>query len=273
MKKFLFGLCLALAASAACAQKFEGLAKTPQMGWNSWNKFACNVNEQMIRETADAMVSSGMKDAGYLYVNIDDCWHGERDAQGLHPSERRAFSVRHEGAGGLRACEGPEVRHLFGCRLENLRRQARQPRLRIPGRADLRGVGHRLSQVRLVRHQRPQGRGRVSHDARSAAQGRQAGAVLAVRVGRQQTLGLGQARRALVAHHRRHLGLLRLREGPRHLAIARRAADPRPAGRPARARGARSLERRRHDGGRQRRNDASTRTARISRSGRCSPRR
>ena len=88
MKKYLFGLCLALAASASHAQKFDGLAKTPQMGWNSWNKFACNVNEQMIRETADAMVSSGMKDAGYLYVNIDDCWHGERDPRGFiqpHP--------------------------------------------------------------------------------------------------------------------------------------------------------------------------------------------
>ena len=87
-------LCLALAAAAAHAQKFEGLAKTPQMGWNSWNKFACNVNEQMIRETADAMVSSGMKDAGYLYVNIDDCWHGERDAQGFIQPQRRALSRR-----------------------------------------------------------------------------------------------------------------------------------------------------------------------------------
>jgi alpha-galactosidase len=65
------------------AQKFAGLANTPQMGWNSWNKFGCNVSEQLIRETADALVSSGMKDAGYQYVNIDDCWHGERDARGF----------------------------------------------------------------------------------------------------------------------------------------------------------------------------------------------
>src|SRR5678816_2952614 len=85
--KILCGVLGALTASVAFAQKFEGLAKTPQMGWNSWNKFACNVNEQMIRETADAMVKSGMKDAGYLYVNIDDCWHGERDAKGfIHPN-------------------------------------------------------------------------------------------------------------------------------------------------------------------------------------------
>src|ERR1022692_3078952 len=47
------------------------LARTPPMGWNSWNKFACNVSEQLIRDTADAMVSSGMQAAGYEYVVID----------------------------------------------------------------------------------------------------------------------------------------------------------------------------------------------------------
>jgi len=52
------------------------------MGWNSWNKFACNVSEQLIRETADAMISTGMHAAGYQYVNIDDCWQVSRDAQG-----------------------------------------------------------------------------------------------------------------------------------------------------------------------------------------------
>jgi alpha-galactosidase len=50
------------------------------MGWNSWNKFACNVSEDMIKSMADAVVSSGMKDAGYVYVNIDDCWQVSRDA-------------------------------------------------------------------------------------------------------------------------------------------------------------------------------------------------
>jgi alpha-galactosidase len=72
------------------SQKFHGLALTPPMGWNTWNKFACNVNEQMIRDMADSMVSSGMKDAGYLYINIDDCWHGERDSLGfIHPDPAR----------------------------------------------------------------------------------------------------------------------------------------------------------------------------------------
>jgi len=52
------------------------------MGWNSWNKFACNVNEALVRGAADAMVSSGMRDTGYVYVVIDDCWQGKRDASG-----------------------------------------------------------------------------------------------------------------------------------------------------------------------------------------------
>ena len=74
---------LLLAPSAVSAQKFDSLAATPPMGWNSWNHFACDVNEELIRSTAEAMVSSGMRDAGYQYVNIDDCWHGERDEMGF----------------------------------------------------------------------------------------------------------------------------------------------------------------------------------------------
>ncbi len=70
--------------------KYKGLALTPPMGWNSWNKFACNVDENLIRQTADAMVSSGMKAAGYEYINIDDCWHGDRDSLGfIHPNPKR----------------------------------------------------------------------------------------------------------------------------------------------------------------------------------------
>jgi len=81
---------LCLFAVTINAQKFEDLAKTPPMGWNSWNKFACNVSEELIRQTADAMIASGMKDAGYIYVNIDDCWHGKRDSLGfIHPDPER----------------------------------------------------------------------------------------------------------------------------------------------------------------------------------------
>jgi alpha-galactosidase len=59
-----------------------GLARTPPMGWNSWNHFAEAVDDATVRETADAMASSGMAAAGYVYVNIDDTWEGGRDTQG-----------------------------------------------------------------------------------------------------------------------------------------------------------------------------------------------
>ena len=76
-----FTLLLAGAQTNALAVG-NGLARTPPMGWNSWNKFACNVSEQLIKEIADAMVASGMKKAGYQYVNIDDCWQVSRDSAG-----------------------------------------------------------------------------------------------------------------------------------------------------------------------------------------------
>ena len=67
-----------------------GLAMTPPMGWNTWNHFACNIDETLIRQSADAMVSTGMRDAGYQFLVIDDCWHGERDAHGdIQPDSKR----------------------------------------------------------------------------------------------------------------------------------------------------------------------------------------
>ena len=65
------------------------LAATPPMGWNSWNHFAEKVNDADVRAAADALVSTGMRDAGYIYVNIDDTWQGQRDAQGvLHANSK-----------------------------------------------------------------------------------------------------------------------------------------------------------------------------------------
>jgi alpha-galactosidase len=78
---------LLLIVHTGYGQKFENLAPAPPMGWNSWNKIACDVNEKVIREAADAMVASGMKDAGYTYIVIDDCWHGERDSLGFIQSD------------------------------------------------------------------------------------------------------------------------------------------------------------------------------------------
>ncbi len=63
--------------------KYNGMAKTPPMGWNSWNKFRNQVSDKMVREMADAIVKTGMRDAGYIYVNIDDTWESAaRDAAG-----------------------------------------------------------------------------------------------------------------------------------------------------------------------------------------------
>jgi alpha-galactosidase len=77
-------LCIAVFNfSPAKAQKFDNLAQTPPMGWNSWNKFACDgINEKIIREVADAMAASGMQQAGYQYIVIDDCWQTGRDSAG-----------------------------------------------------------------------------------------------------------------------------------------------------------------------------------------------
>lgn len=89
-KLYLVNFCilLALASTLATAQSVS-LAATPPMGWNSWNHFAANVTDADVRAAADAMVANGMKDAGYIYVNIDDSWEGQRDAQGnIHSNSR-----------------------------------------------------------------------------------------------------------------------------------------------------------------------------------------
>ena len=72
------------------AQK-KMLAATPPMGWNSWNKFGCDVSEKLIKQTADIIVSSGMKDAGYEYIIIDDCWQVSRDSAGNIIADPKRF--------------------------------------------------------------------------------------------------------------------------------------------------------------------------------------
>lgn len=74
------------------AQKFQDLALTPPMGWNSWNTFQTNINEKLVKDIADVMVSSGMKDAGYSYIVLDDGWMAkERDSNGNLVSDPQKF--------------------------------------------------------------------------------------------------------------------------------------------------------------------------------------
>jgi alpha-galactosidase len=102
MKKLLFLSAFILCILSAKAQtnntpkpvsdaEFMALAPTPPMGWNSWNKFGCNVSEKLICGMADAMVSSGMKDVGYQYIVIDDCWQVGRDADGNIIADKDRF--------------------------------------------------------------------------------------------------------------------------------------------------------------------------------------
>jgi alpha-galactosidase len=88
MRRVVFGFALLFVVSSVRAQS-PGQAPTPPMGWNSWNHFAEKVTEADVKSAADALVASGMRDAGYVYVNIDDTWEGKRDAQGvLHTNEK-----------------------------------------------------------------------------------------------------------------------------------------------------------------------------------------
>jgi alpha-galactosidase len=88
---FAIGCGLARAEQQLKPREPNGLALTPPMGWNSWNAYGCDISEATVRKQADAMVSSGMKAAGYSYVVVDDCWHGRRDAAGIIESDPVRF--------------------------------------------------------------------------------------------------------------------------------------------------------------------------------------
>jgi alpha-galactosidase len=113
-------LIVMLSVNQVSAQKFENLALTPPMGWNSWNVFQTNINEKMIKEIADAMVSSGMQKAGYTYLVLDDGWMAmERDKKGdlvadpkKFPNGMKALSDYVHGKGlkfGLYNCAGTKT--------------------------------------------------------------------------------------------------------------------------------------------------------------------
>ena len=82
-------LAAAVLAASPCVAADLSPAATPPMGWNSWNHFAAKIDDATVRAQADAMVASGMRDAGYRYINIDDTWEGQRDASGvIHPNAK-----------------------------------------------------------------------------------------------------------------------------------------------------------------------------------------
>ncbi|MFL5298416.1 MAG: glycoside hydrolase family 27 protein [Phenylobacterium sp.] len=82
-------LAAALASASPAAAAPANVAATPPMGWNSWNHFEAKIDDATVRAQADAMVASGMRDAGYRYINIDDTWEGKRDAAGvIHPNAK-----------------------------------------------------------------------------------------------------------------------------------------------------------------------------------------
>ena len=76
-------MALSVVFLSSCLAQNSKVAATPPMGWNSWNHFAKDVSDPIVRAQADAMVGSGMRDAGYVYINIDDTWEGERDSSGI----------------------------------------------------------------------------------------------------------------------------------------------------------------------------------------------
>ena len=91
-------VCAAALAARRCAALQNGLARTPPLGWSSWNAFGCGIDEEIIRGTADAMRDRGLLAAGYTYLNVDDCWAAaERDGQGQLQANASSFP------GGMRA--------------------------------------------------------------------------------------------------------------------------------------------------------------------------
>ncbi len=82
MKRMMLLLVAYIFIALVPARSLEsGLARTPPMGWINWNKFGCDVSEKLIKETAGAMVTSGMRDARYQCLVIDDCWQVSRDGE------------------------------------------------------------------------------------------------------------------------------------------------------------------------------------------------
>ena len=102
------------------------LSKTPPMGFNTWNTFGENINEQLIKETADKMVELGLRDCGYEYLVIDDCWSKRERDPGKDSPRRGEVPPRDESSQRLCSQQGAQVRHVFLRRNTHLRRLSGQ---------------------------------------------------------------------------------------------------------------------------------------------------
>ena len=141
------GLVLFTAAFARCqtAHPEPGLAPTPPMGWANWNHFFCDYDDQTVREQADALVATGMRDIGYKYVLIQECIAPRRDASGELVVDPVRFPHGMEEPRELRslACiQGRYLHRYWAVHLFFQSSLSRQLRTRRPGREDIRGVGH-----------------------------------------------------------------------------------------------------------------------------------
>ena len=125
-----------LLAESGSSKSSDALAATPPMGWNSWNHFAAKVSDAIIRQQADAMIASGMKSAGYVYVNIDDTWEGERDASGVIHSNDKFPDMK--GLADYVHSKGLKLGIYLIARAQDLCGIRRQLRSRGAGRQDLR---------------------------------------------------------------------------------------------------------------------------------------
>ena len=99
----------------------------PPMGWNTWNTFAQNISEELILQSADAMVETGLKDEGYEYIVIDDCWALRETRQsGKSRSRSREIPARHEICRRLHTLQRAQIRNVFLLRHDDLREVPRK---------------------------------------------------------------------------------------------------------------------------------------------------
>ena len=181
---------LLICASATFAQDkpapSANLALTPPMGWNSWNKFGCNVSDDMISGMADAMVKSGMKDAGYQYVVIDDCWQVARDKDGNIVADPQRFPH------GIKALA--DYVHSLGLKFGIYSDAGSKTCAGRPGGLgheyqdahQVRRLGSRLSEIRLVQHHHAGARASYANYAQGARHCRAADRAQHLRMGHAQ---------------------------------------------------------------------------------------